>query len=603
MTPSIRHLAAVLAASATLGIGASSADPLAARPAAQRADWSPIGGTVQRIITRMRQSLSHAQMLAMDRATVERFITDDDRSVLANRYWTFRVDAPATVSIMRHTGQEEPPFWLKTRGFKLTPLKVRSQEYEYEVWQKQFPAGPVGLGINCFNRHRVHYFVSVGPQGGGRQPRVTDIVPALHGQSVMRKGASMYHDWSDLTLVDVPKELEGQVLLPTIRGRAREAHFVGGFRQTALPSTLRPSGVALTWPDDPKTSVAIQWRTSPAAREGWVEWKRAGDRSWSRTEASNVMVADHRILNDPEVRLHTATLAGLRPDTAYEYRIGPVPAGPIESFRTAPAAGTSVSFVWLSDTHSKADTARLLERALLIDPGIAFAAITGDLVGTGQFRDDWDLFFAHTEAFAKRRPIVPTMGNHDTIDGLGADLFLSHFALPRNGARTIAPERSYAFTYANTLFVILDCTEDIAAQTGWLEGVLRSSNARWKLALFHFPPYSTDEDYPDIRQEWCTLFDRYHVDFVLSGHVHQLERSHPVRGGKVVSDPADGTIYLMTVSVGQGPGVTPPPPWAIVKTAPIVPVCHVIQINDRGAHLRAIDAAGKTWDELNVTKR
>jgi 3',5'-cyclic AMP phosphodiesterase CpdA len=71
----------------------------------------------------------------------------------------------------------------------------------------------------------------------------------------------------------------------------------------------------------------------------------------------------------------------------------------------------------------------------------------------------------------------------------------------------------------------------------------------WKIAVTHFPPYATEDSYPEIRKSWCSLFDKYHVDLVLSGHIHQYFRSYPVNNEKVVSDPKEGTIYISSVTV------------------------------------------------------
>ena len=68
--------------------------------------------------------------------------------------------------------------------------------------------------------------------------------------------------------------------------------------------------------------------------------------------------------------------------------------------------------------------------------------------------------------------------------------------------------------------------------------------------MFHFPPYSFDEDkYPDIVKSWGTLFDKYHVDMAFNGHVHYYMRSKPINNGKVVKDPSQGTIYLISIAI------------------------------------------------------
>src|SRR5690606_12456902 len=94
---------------------------------------------------------------------------------------------------------------------------------------------------------------------------------------------------------------------------------------------------------------------------------------------------------------------------------------------------------------------------------------------------------------------------------------------------------------------MMDVTLPIEEQTEWLEDQLKSSKQEWKFAVFHFPPYNSVEFYQDIIDEWGPLFDRYHVDMVISGHFHYYLRTKPIHAGKVEDNPAEGTIYLMSV--------------------------------------------------------
>lgn len=568
------------------------------------ADGRSVSEVVEGIVRRMKAALPMETMLQADAALVERFVTPEDRAVLATRYWSFETDVPVRVSVMRHTGQNVVPFWLETSGFRRTSLRVRNAEYEYEVWQRDFPAGQVGLGINGFDKHRVHYFVSVASLASHGPARLRRLFPPGQRLSVLRPGATIYHDWPDLVLTEVPSSMVGEILLPTIRGRAREAHLIGGFRATPFPSSSKPDLVRLTWPGDPRTTVAVQWRTSSASPVAWLEWRRHGEAIWRRQRSQVTRLEDSRILSDPSVLQHTVELRGLVPDTDWEYRVG-TPQGswtPTHAFRTAPAAGRPFSFVWLSDTHNRLDTAELLQAARRIDPEAAFCAITGDLVGTGQYRDDWDQFFAHVADFACERPIVPAIGNHDALDGLGADLYLRLFALPRNGAPRLQPERSYSFVYGDALFIILDSTDDVEAQAPWLEKVLRRSRERWKFALFHFPPYALSRDYPEIEGAWVPLFDRYDVQFVLCGHVHHLQRNRPMRAGRPLAEGEPGTIYLTTVAVGQRPTIGEIPAYAAVAMEPGPPLYHVFEVADDTVRVRCRDASGKVWDEFTVRR-
>ena len=175
--------------------------------------------------------------------------------------------------------------------------------------------------------------------------------------------------------------------------------------------------------------------------------------------------------------------------------------------------------------------------------------------------------------------------------------------LPNNGPEGFLRGQSYSLCYGNLLLISLDVTADIAPQSPWLEETLRNSDALWKVAVLHFPPYSPSEDYPDIRQEWCTLFDKYHVDIALAGHVHEYQRTWPLRDGKRMDSPADGTIYLISVAVPERarPGIKPD--YAEVLDLSGVPTCTAFTIDGNRLTMRAYAADGSVRDSFMIEKQ
>lgn len=559
------------------------------------------------VVDRLHESSTPDRITQLDEAAIQKFLKEDERSAFATQFWCFDVNVPVVVSIMRHVKQDIVPFWLAESGFKKTDLVVKNSEFEYEVWQKSFPAGRVGLGINGFDKHRPVYFACVGPQRPGDKLNITNIFPTNTTISEMQVGSFTYHDWSDLFLTEVPDSLKGQVLLQTIRGRAREAHLIQAFRKTPFPSSEKSDQIVLTWNDDPRTTQAIQWRTSPAVEKGVVRYREKGaaDSRWNEGVAEPSVMDDRLILNDRRVKRFTAVLRGLKPGTAYEYTVGGMTddqrSAPVE-FRTAPEDPPSFSFMVMSDTHNSPVNAELLAGAVEHHADAAFVVLSGDLVGTGQYRDDWDRLFGQVPEFFLRFPVVPAIGNHDDIDGLGADIYIGTFALPENGPKELQPERAYSFQYGNSLFLILDVTDVVENQTAWLEQQLRNSTATWKFAVFHFPPYSPDDENPDIVREWCPILERYHVDFVLSGHVHSYLRTHPLKDGKPMPSPAEGTIYLITVSVAGDPGPAVLPDYAAAVDRSGAPLYQLFSIEGNRLTTRAYDKDGNVHDQLIVEK-
>src|SRR5262249_384387 len=80
---------------------------------------------------------------------------------------------------------------------------------------------------------------------------------------------------------------------------------------------------------------------------------------------------------------------------------------------------------------------------------------------------------------------------------------------------------------------ILDSTNCDAAQVGWVEQQLKASTARWKVAVFHHPIYSSGKKHGSdlsLRRKLEPLFERYGVNLVFSAHDHIYERAVPQRG-------------------------------------------------------------------------
>ncbi len=568
---------------------------------------SSVQQTMDDMVTRLYATMTEDELYAIDDASALQLFTPEERETLATKYWYFDVNVPVVVSVLRTTSQSTVPFWLAERGFVKTDLIVHNIEnWTYEVWQKRFPAGHIGLGINGFDKHREHYLVAVGPQNESDTVSISGLFPAEFSIETMQDGAMCYHDWDNLVLKDVPSSLVGHELLTTIRGRARDAHLVGGFRKTPWPSSPTPDQIALTWSGDPCTTQAVQWRTSTDVETGAVRYAEKGSKEKHREVASTCERIENRLLaNDRYCNHHTALLTGLKPDTEYVYFVGN-PASNVWSdeaaFTTAPAEPKPFTFVMFGDTHCNPDWGAMLDGAFAQHPETAFYTIAGDLVNTGQYRDDWDAFFAYSSSVFKYRPVMPSLGNHDTLDGLGAGLYRSNFALPTTGPAKLPPEQAYSFEYSNALFVMPECTSSAEDQLAWMERVLADSDATWKFVMYHFPPYSQEYDeYPGIRFGWGKLFDKYHVDFALEGHVHYYMRSHPIYDDKVVASPAEGTIHLISIAIPVREQEFPPADYAIKQYCGGA-MYQTFQIDGNRLTFESHLSDGTLFDELVIEK-
>jgi len=486
-----------------------------------------------------------------------------------------------------------------------TDLTLKNTEnWPFEVWQEKFDAGRVELGINGFGMHRTVYFVCVGAQEAGAEVQIANLFPAGEAVIEMQEGAWKYRDWDDLYVKDVPDALKGQLLLTTFRGRAREAHLVGAFRTTPFPSSPKPDQVTLTWSEDPRSTQTVQWRTNTEVETGTVRYREKGKQDYVTVAAECEVIEDRLLMNDRCVRHFTAVLRDLEPATTYIYSVGSPEADQWSDeaeFTTAPDDDAPFSFVCFADTHYTAEWGRLLHAAFKQHPETALSFISGDVVSTGLFRNEWDHILEYGTGVFDRKPVAFALGNHDDQDGLGAWLPLALFAFPENGPKVIKPERTFSFRYGNALLMVLDVGTSHDIQARWMEEQLAATDAVWTFAFFHFPLYSVEEDYEAIRRSWSQVFDKHHVDMVFHGHVHYYLRTKPMRALQPVASPAEGTIY--TISIAQS-GRKYPMPDAdyVAERFNGIAVYQKVEIQGNRLVYRAYDIEGTVRDELVIEK-
>jgi hypothetical protein len=452
--------------------------------------------TMDGIVSRFYEEFNKPQLDTIGNDFILQYLSEEEKNILASKYWTFEVNVSVTVSLMRDIDQKTLPYWLKETGFKKTGLEVKNTHSDYEVWQKNYDAGRVNLGINGFDKHRPVYFISVGPQDENDKLKIKPVVPARQHFEIMKEGSFTYHDWSGLTLTEVPKELAGQVLFTTIRGRAREAHLIEAFRETDFPSSEKPDQILLTWSNDPTTTIDIQWRGPISIDQGQVKYWIKGTQDTLTSIADKFVMEDRLLQNDRFVHRFIAKLTNLHPGTSYEY-----------------------------------------------------------LVNHGE-------------------------GNSSEI----------HTFLTENNS--LSP-----FSFV----LMIDVTLPIEEQTDWVEKQLSSSEADWKFAMFHFPPYNSIGFYQEIIDEWGPFFDQYHVDMVMSGHFHYYMRSKPLSAGKVVSNPADGTLYVMSIGTSGKNKDMKEAPYAELQFGGEYLYQHV-EIDGRNLRYTSYDLEGEIRDNFVINK-
>jgi 3',5'-cyclic AMP phosphodiesterase CpdA len=115
-----------------------------------------------------------------------------------------------------------------------------------------------------------------------------------------------------------------------------------------------------------------------------------------------------------------------------------------------------------------------------------------------------------------------SLGNHDDPD------------LERNyKSYNMGGDRYYTFRKRDVQFFALDSNYMDPKQLDWLESQLKSSDAKWKIAFFHHPLFTSAKFHGsdiDLRKQLMPILEKYGVNVVMSGHEHVYERIKPQSG-------------------------------------------------------------------------
>lgn len=542
-----------------------------AEPGREEAHHSFIRHYVNRVIDRLKERYSPRQLTELTAADAERIMTPEERHVLGSQYLTFTVTCPVTVWVFHQTERVGEAAWLPDRGFERTSTEIVVGEDDvFTGWKKHFPAGRVGLGYNTLQSWAgYHYFVVPVPLNEDANLQILDISPERHSRGILKHGARTCDEHfrevgeDDHALRIIPADLVGRQMILGVNDRSFETGFARSFRVTEYPASSEPDQIMLTWSQDPSTTQTIQWRTNTEVDDGVVSYQEQSLHERLNRPKPQEAIADTkrlvtpRLANDDVVHLHSVSLTGLKPATSYVYTVGCASGSDrsgTHKFTTAPKGSKPFSFVYMGDVQRRFERwSTLLGNAYRQRPDVAFYMLAGDLVNYAMDRDQWDALFAAAGGVMAHRPIVPALGNHEYRGWDAENLYLDLFVLPDDGP---VGERAYRFEYGNALFLVLDSNLPPETQSAWLEAQLKKTEATWKFAIYHHPAYKSTPNRGErtwLLDTWGPIFDEYHLDMVFTGHDHTYLRTHPMRGGKRVSSPAEGTIYVVAVAGTRGP--------------------------------------------------
>lgn len=366
--------------------------------------------------------------------------------------------------------------------------------------------------------------------------------------------------------------------------------------------------IVTTFSGDPHTSRAFSWEAQPQYNDMVIEYRekssdtvmtqRAGYTEKAISFANNTIagvsskIYDAEYVSEMENMLFYKTeLTGLKPGTAYIYRVGDIRSGEWSEyfeFTTEAEATDTFSVIGVTDPQGRTreeytSYSRTLYAALTDAPEAAFVINMGDLTDNGNFDDWWKYFFDAANGIKERLPLMTAVGNHENRGdavkyynlrfynpnnavGLGADY------APTPGDERVRPiienldNTVYSFDYGNAHFAIINTGTDWSAarmrpllerQRSWLMQDLGASEKDWKILLLHIGIYGAKMRENLCRELFESVADEYGADLVLEGHDHTYMRTYQMRGGNKVSDEmmyykqGEGALYALIGSAAQ----------------------------------------------------
>lgn len=263
---------------------------------------------------------------------------------------------------------------------------------------------------------------------------------------------------------------------------------------------------------------------------------------------------DQKATGAPDEMIRKVRITGLKPDTAYSYRVRAGSEVREKTFRTAPApnADREVTFAIFGDTRrweNKVEETKFIEH--LKQWNAEFYIINGDLVVKGHDYSLWKPHFDRFDEIGADHMVVTARGNHEgsMLVDTENDWFAKYHDLP--GGEPYAN-----FTWGNVHVVALSWEQTtVPAMMGptaqWLDEHLAAINSPYTFVTQHFPVYCTGYNGPkdDRKQPGDDMLfirkvlDKHRVTADMSGHTHIFERHYPLREGK--RDDREGVHYLV----------------------------------------------------------
>jgi acid phosphatase type 7 len=437
-----------------------------------------------------------------------------------------------------------------------------------------------------------------------------------------------------------------------------------------------------------QSTMQLLWHSADDNSVWTVEMQADKNASWTKT--AQPLAKKIAVAGTTQHKVYNASFTGLKAGSTFKYKV--LRDGKevfMSEAKAQIASDKPYRFVAFGDIGAEtAVQKKLATQVTLNNPD--YVVVTGDIVYErgliSEYRSKfWPIYNADKTDTAgavimRKIPMISAPGNHD-LDTRDLDKYpdaLSYFYYwnqPLNGpvgteGGPLVPTltasttnraafqdaagdaylkmSNYSFDYGNAHWLVLDSNPYVdytdSTLRNWVKKDLESAkNATWKFVMFHHPGFNSAREHYEQQHTrlMSPLFEAGKVDVVFNGHVHNYQRSFPlkfapdkkgvllvggmgnksVRGrvvngswkldksfdGKTKTTP-NGIIYLITGAGGQSlynPDQNDDPDSWQKFTDKFISNIHSLTVADvdgKSMTIRQIDVNGKEIDSFKITK-
>ena len=350
--------------------------------------------------------------------------------------------------------------------------------------------------------------------------------------------------------------------------------------------------------------MSVMWAATDSGAQYRLQWRPAGAKGWKSPLDPSKVALKH---SPSHLSLATVELRNLPLGQPFDYRVIDGQKQLFQATARAPqAACDTYNFAVFGDCGWGSAEQKALAYRIYKD-GVDFAVLTGDIVYHHGCVDEYlkhyfPVYNCEAPSPDSGAPLLRSTlfyaapGNHDIYYGSRGmsgnfESFphgLAYFLLwnqPLNGPKFAALEAgstpmagghkecaeflseagdkfpdmaSFSFDYGNAHWTILDANPYVdwksPKRVAWLEADLQAaSRAKWRFVAFHQPAFHSGRSHGREQQmrNIAPLMEKYKVDVVFSGHVHNYQRSYPltfkafpIQGLKLFGEVINGEFVL-----------------------------------------------------------